>query len=212
VAIAVKICGLTRVEDALAAAELGADMIGFVFAPSPRRISLANASAISQSLPDDVARVGVFVNPSPDEVQSAIESCGLDHVQLHGPASPQLFRLPSAQAIAAMPLRSDVDCAELSEQMEKLTQGGARLFLVDSFVRGRWGGTGRVADWELARELAQLFPVMLAGGLNPENVAEAIGRVQPWGVDVSTGVEKAPGKKDRAKMECFIAAARGEGA
>ena len=205
----VKICGLTRAEDALAAAELGADMVGLVFAPSPRRIPLTEAKAISQSLPEAVARVGVFVNASESEVQSAIDSCGLDYVQLHGLVSPQLLRSLSAPAIVAVRLPSGLDADRLLAQMQSLAQNEVPLFLVDSFVRGRWGGTGRVADWDLAGKLAQCFPMMLAGGLNPENVAEAIRNVRPWGVDVSSGVEKAPGIKDRSKMERFIAAAKG---
>ncbi len=207
--IVVKICGLTRGEDALAAAELGADMVGFVFAPSRRRISVVDAKAVSQSLPEAVARVGVFVNASEDEVQSAIDSCGLDYVQLHGLVSPQLLRSLSAPAIVAIRLPSDADGGELLARMQSLARNKVPLFLVDSFVRGRWGGTGRVADWDLAGELAQHFSIMLAGGLNPENVVEAIRKVRPWGVDVSTGVEKAPGIKDRPKMERFIAAAKG---
>jgi len=202
--VKVKICGVTSVGDGLAAAAAGADMIGLMFyEPSPRHVPLAVAIEIARALPSHVVKVGVFVNPPADEVQRAIAECGVSVLQFHGDEPPEFctqfgvmnlkaFRIQEAASLAALP-RYPTDA-----------------WLLDGFSSGARGGTGERFNWELALEAKKLGrPIFLAGGLTPENVAEAVRRVQPFAVDVSSGVESAPGKKDPAKVRAFIAAAKG---
>jgi len=199
----VKICGVTSVSDGLAATVGGADMVGLMFYEgSPRQVPLATAIEIARALPPHVVKVGVFVNPSVDTVQRAIAECGLSLLQFHGDEPPDFciqfgvmslkaFRIRDAASLAALPgYRTDA-------------------WLLDAFSPAALGGTGEQFNWELALEAKKLGrPIFLAGGLTPENVAEAVRRVQPFAVDVSSGVESAPGKKDPAKVRAFIAAAK----
>lgn len=201
--VKVKICGITNLGDALDAVRLGADALGFMFyEPSPRYIRPEAAGEIVRALPPFVAKVGVFVNASRDQIRRAIETAGLDTVQLHGDEQPddcagfgvktvKAFRVQNRDSLAALPaFRTDA-------------------WLLDSFVPGKLGGTGALFNWDLAVEAKSLgAPVILAGGLTPENAASAASQVRPYALDVSSGVESSPGKKDPAKIERFIAAVR----
>ncbi len=200
--VKVKICGITSVADALAAVDAGADALGFMFyAPSPRNVSLGAAAEIIRQLPPFVAKVGVFVNPAEDEVRRAIADCGLDTLQFHGEETPEFCRRFSLKTMKAFRVRD----AESLEQTQPYTN---EAWLLDSYVAGQLGGTGARFNWDLATGAARRHTVLLAGGLTPENAAEAVLKVRPYGLDVSSGVESAPGKKDAAKVRTFIAAAK----
>ena len=211
----VKICGITRPEWAVAAAEAGADAIGLVFADSPRRVKAAVASRIIQALPPWVAAVGVFVDDDPMRVR-AMAALGLTAVQLHGDEPPRnLADLGNLKVIKAFRIGSEADVAaavEWKNESERLGRG-ADAYLVDARLPagGPKGGSGHVADWRLAARmiLEGLTPLILAGGLGPENVAEGIAAVRPWGVDGSSGLETAPGVKSPEKMRAFVEAVRG---
>ncbi len=202
--VRVKICGITRREDALRAVELGVDALGFVFWPkSPRAITPDQAAEITAALPPFVTRVGVFVDPPLDQIQKIVETVGLDAVQLHGSESPEFCAAVRwARVIKAFRIR---DRASL----ETLPHYRTSAWLLDAFHEAAPGGTGRRFDWTLAQEAVALGrPVILAGGLTPENISEAILQVRPYGVDVSSGVEEAPGRKDPERMARFLAAVR----
>lgn len=208
--VSIKICGLCSVEHALVATEAGADLLGCVFAPSRRQITLAVARQISEAvraastlLPHQPQLVGVFVNETPERMRDMVHACGFDAIQLSGD-EPPLF----AEALADIPLIKAIrfDGSEAEAGWLALEQPHVRL-LVDAHVPGSYGGAGVTADWQRATELAQHRPILLAGGLNPSNVAAAIHAVHPWGVDVSSGVE-TQGAKDLAKICAFLAAAR----
>lgn len=204
----VKVCGITRVEDASQAVGLGAAALGFVFWPaSPRAISVQAARDVAAAVPPLVARVGVFVDASADEVARIVDEVGLDAVQLHGGERPQGYERVKARLIKAVALNSDDDVLHAAALPAHVTM------LVDATDRVRRGGTGRVADWSHAAALAARRPVILAGGLTADNVADAIRKVRPWALDVSSGVESAPGIKSRERLEAFFAAvaASGEG-
>jgi phosphoribosylanthranilate isomerase len=206
----VKICGITNLEDALAAVEAGADLLGFNFyPPSPRYISPGSCAAILEGLERrrlQVVSVGVFVNASPAQVAAILSECGLAQAQLSGDEPPADLELLGERAFKSLrPENPETLAAWVSRYPRRSL---APAWLVDAYRPGQYGGTGQVADWSLARSLAEQAPVLLAGGLRPENVAEAIAQVQPWGVDVASGVEFTPGRKDRQKMAAFIAAAR----
>ncbi len=199
----VKICGLTSVADGLAAAGAGADMIGLMFYDgSPRHVSLATAGEISRALPPFVLRVGVFVNPEPDLVLRAIAECGLNLLQFHGAEDSDFCTQFGVMSLKAIRVRS-------AESLQTLGDFHTDAFLLDAYSPSGLGGTGEKFNWDLAIE-AQKFgkPIFLAGGLTPENVADAVRQVRPFAVDVSSGVESAPGKKDAAKVRAFIAAVR----
>jgi phosphoribosylanthranilate isomerase len=199
----VKICGLTSVADALAAAEAGADMIGLMFYDqSPRHITLATAVEISRALPPFVQRVGVFVNPTEALVTRAIAECGLSLLQFHGDEASDFCTQFGLMSLKAIRVR---DAASLKQ----LDNFHTDAFLLDAYSKAGLGGTGEKFNWDLAIA-AQKFgkPIFLAGGLTPENVADAVKQVRPFAVDVSSGVESAPGKKDAAKVRAFIAAVR----
>ena len=200
--VRVKICGITNVSDALAAVEAGAEALGFLFyEPSPRNVSLTTAADIVRRLPPFVARVGVFVNPSESLVRSAIETCGVDTLQFHGEETPELCRKFGQKTIKAFRVQGP-------ETLSVMKHYATDAWLLDSFVAGVRGGTGAKFDWDIAVEAKKLGrPVILAGGLTPENVAEAVRQVRPYAVDASSGVESSPGKKDHAKMRQFIRAA-----
>ncbi|NIR44622.1 MAG: phosphoribosylanthranilate isomerase [Gemmatimonadetes bacterium] len=199
----VKICGLTRPEDAARAVELGADALGVVFADSPRQVDIHRAREIFAAAPAYVARVGVFVDPSPDFVADAASRCGIDWVQLSGDETPELARAIDAPVIKAIHVESAAD-------LERAREFPAAAFLLDApTTDGRKGGTGIAFDWADAERLP--WPrdrVIMAGGLRPDNVAQAIRRLRPGGVDVSSGVESEPGIKDAVRLEEFITAVR----
>ena len=199
--IFIKICGITRVEDALHAVEQGATAIGFVFWPrSPRVVTAERAAEITSRLPTHVMRVGVFVDEPVNGIRMTVEQAGLTAVQLHGGESPTY-----ADALDCPVLRA-VSVADLIEASERWTPGTA--LLVDNIDPVRRGGTGTAIDWTQAAAVAHRRKVVLAGGLTPENVASAIHAVHPFGVDVSSGVEAAPGVKDFGKVSRFVTNAR----
>lgn len=201
--VRVKICGITRLEDARAAVEAGADALGFMFyEPSLRRVRLPEAAAIARQIPPFVARVGVFVNPDPAFVRQAVEACGLDTLQFHGEESPEFCAQFSLRQIKAFRVRDEStlqDCLRYPD----------RAWLLDSYVPGQLGGTGAVFNWALAARAKETNPwIILAGGLTPENIAQAVGQTRPYGVDVSSGVESAPGIKDARLIQAFVRAAK----
>ena len=199
----VKICGVTNVADALAAAEAGADMIGLMFYErSPRHISLATAEEISRALPPFVQRVGVFVNPAEELVTRAIGDCNLSLLQFHGEETSEFCTQFGLMSVKALRVRA-------AESLKALENFQTDAFLLDAYSKRGLGGSGEKFNWDLAVE-AQKFgkPIFLAGGLTPENVADAVQTVRPFGVDVSSGVESAPGKKDAEKVRAFIQAVR----
>src|SRR5258706_6405892 len=199
----VKICGVTNVADALAAAEAGADMIGLMFAEkSPRLITLPAAVEISRALSPFIVKAGVFVNPSEDLVLRAIGEAGVTLLQFHGDEPPEFCTQFGVMSMKAFRIRDEKSLAALPNY-------ATDAYLLDACSPGARGGTGEKFNWDLA-VAAQKFgrPVFLAGGLTPENVADAVRKVQPFGVDGSSGVASAPRKKDAAKIRAFIAAVR----
>ncbi len=216
----IKICGLRTVEGALAAATAGADLIGLVFTPSRRRVTIAEAQQIAVAAralpPPRPVIVGLFVNEPVDQVAAIAATVGLEAIQLSGDEPPD-YPAPSAlPLIKAIRMTGDaVEQAWLSRIATTPRPTGARLpalsALVDAHVAGAYGGTGTQADWTRAAAIARQCPTILAGGLNPTNVAAAIAQVNPLGVDVSSGVER-DGQKDPALIAAFVAAARGAAA
>lgn len=195
----VKICGITRAQDALLASDLGASAIGFVFWPkSPRYVDPVEATAIAAQLPADVAPIGVFVDPSLDEVRQVVDQVGLAAVQLHGDEPSAAYREWPYRVIKAIAVRgaTTVDIA-------RAVPAGVTV-LLDAADDERKGGTGRTSDWLVARSIAAQRRTFLAGGLRPSNVAEAIRVVSPYGLDVSSGVEAAPGRKDPARLRALF--------
>jgi len=204
--VKIKICGITTVADAAAAAEAGADLIGLMFyEKSPRHISLKTAAKIAGAIPAYVLKTGVFVNPPEELVTRAIGECGLNFLQFHGDEPPEFcvqFGIMSMKAFRIRDRRS----------LKSLPDYSTDAWLLDACAAGARGGTGEKFNWKLAVEAKKFGrPIFLAGGLTPENIAEAVRGVQPFGVDVSSGVESAPGKKDHTKVRAFIAAARSGG-
>jgi phosphoribosylanthranilate isomerase len=236
----VKICGITNIDDALAAIDAGADYLGFNFYPkSPRYLTPERCVQIQSAIGNHksaIRTVGIFVNDSPERVACLLDQCGLDLAQLHGEETPEMIAALNGRAFKAfrgigerhaeyaearslpsprLPLPQGEGNARLPlflwERVASPRRGGEvepPAFLVDAYSPTLYGGTGHTADWANARPLAQHYPFFLAGGLTPENVAEAIAQVRPWGVDVASGVESAPGKKDHAKVRAFIANAK----
>jgi phosphoribosylanthranilate isomerase len=203
--VRVKICGITRLEDAQAATAAGADALGFMFyAGSPRCIALAEAAEISRRLPPLISRVGVFVNPSEPEVRQALAGAGLNAVQFHGEESPEFCaRFAPTPVIKAFRIRGEESLAEL----KAFTR--VQAWLLDAWVKGARGGTGARFNWSLALEARTYgVPILLAGGLTPENAAQAAREVQPFALDVSSGVESGPGLKDAEKVRAFLAAVK----
>jgi phosphoribosylanthranilate isomerase len=199
----IKICGLTNIDDAKAARDAGADFLGFVlYSRSPRGISASDLRRIADKLGGGCKLVGVFVNHDPGEVARIASDCGLSAAQLHGDETHRDFAALSVPVWRAVRLHCNAPPEPVPDQWP------AARYVVDSFLPGIYGGTGITADWEGAAEIAKRFPVMLAGGLTPENVAEAVKLVHPLGVDAASGVEKEPGKKDHARIKAFISAAR----
>lgn len=199
----VKICGLTTLEDTLAAIDFGADYLGFNFyAQSPRYLSYEKAKRIFEEIPPNIPKVGVFVNEEYENIVDLSQLLGLDYLQFHGDESPEFCNQMGYPWWKAIRLENDAD-------LEKITQYESECILIDAFVRGQYGGTGEKPDWDLAKRVKNMGKkIFLAGGLNPENVALAIATVQPYAVDVASGVESKPGKKDLKKMEDFISKAK----
>ncbi len=196
----IKICGITNAEDAQAAVEYGADALGFIFhPPSPRYVSPVDAKSIIDSLPDKpVCKVGVFVNVIQARINEIVTYCGLDLIQLHGDESPEYcLRFPALKLIKAVSPRS-------TEDLKSLDEYTVRSFLIDFRCRGLYGGTGKTCDWGLAATIAREKPLILSGGLGPENLEEAIRNVSPPAVDICSGVESAPGNKDHEKMRMAV--------
>lgn len=201
--VKVKICGITNLPDAIAAAEAGADAIGFMFFDqSPRYITVADAAKIASALPPFVMRVGVFVNPNEELVFRAIAECGLSLLQFHGDETPEFCTQFGLMSMKAFRIRD-------RESLNTLDSYNTDAWLLDAYSSKGLGGTGEKFNWDLAVEAKKRGrPIFLAGGLTPENVAEAVQTVEPFGVDVSSGVESAPGKKDVAKIRNFIQMAK----
>ncbi len=198
----IKVCGLTRLEDALLACELGADALGFVFWPgSPRFVDPEQVRAIVTALPPFVATVGVFVNQTPAYVASVVSTAMLSTIQLHGEEDPADYTAVTRRVIKAVAVTPDFDLAHaVSALSQQVTM------LLDAHDPIRRGGTGQTIDWRVAAAVARIRPVILSGGLTPRNVAGARNSVQPYAVDVSSGVEASPGVKDPAKLRAFFAA------
>jgi len=211
----IKICGNTSLADANLAAQAGADAVGFVFAPSPRRVTSEAVATIVPQLPPTLEKIGVLVDASFDEITATIETCSLTGVQLHFDASPELTaRLRMRFGAALRILRVLHFESSAAQKPDLVHDPNIDGILVDSRTAEVIGGTGAVYDWSLASDTlfhsdnAPASHMIVAGGLTPENVAQAIAALHPWGVDVVTGVEAGPGRKDPAKVRAFIANAR----
>ncbi len=201
----VKICGITKLSDAIQAAKFGVDAVGFVFADSPRRVTREEAREISRGMPDGPARVGVFVNSAVDEVRTIIKYCGLDIVQLHGEESYDYCLELGENIIKALRVNGTLDIAKATRYAQ---EGGVMALLLDGFDPLTRGGTGRVFDWTMVRLIEGKPKLIIAGGLNPGNIADVVKIARPYGVDASSGVEKSPGVKDARLMYEFIENAR----
>ena len=190
----IKICGMTNLSDAINAAECGADALGFIFyRKSPRYIEPGVAREITRKLPDSVCKVGVFVNHDAEEIKEIVEFCGLDLIQLHGDESPEYCRqFPKSRLIKAV------------GEISRLLAYPVRAVLVDAIDPERYGGTGEKSDWDLAVRVKENYALILSGGLNPDNICQAIEIVSPDAVDINSGVERSPGKKDPEKVREII--------
>jgi len=206
----IKICGIKTVDDALAAIDLGADLIGFNFYPkSPRYVEVGVCRGIMSKVRTigRVTCVGVFVNASADVIHATMDTCGLGLAQLHGDETVEFMESLQEKSFKAIRLSTDSETdSRTIMDFAEFRKGAVPALLVDAAVKGLYGGSGVTADWDGAAELAKKYPLLLAGGLTPENVTEAVRRVKPWGVDVASGVESAPGKKDSSKMKAFVQA------
>lgn len=202
--VKVKICGITNLDDAVAAIESGADALGFVFFDkSPRYISPEEARLIIKKLPPFVVTIGVFVNEKTKRLEEVTNLSGIDVVQLHGDEPPEMCDI-SRRVIKAIRVKSVESLETLKNYKDRVS-----TFLLDTFRPDSVGGTGQIFDWDIAQKAKQFGRIILAGGLTPDNIAEAIKRVRPYGVDVSSGVESKVGKKDHKKMKLFIERAKG---
>jgi phosphoribosylanthranilate isomerase len=189
--VKVKICGITNYEDAVLAVDLGATALGFIFANSPRQITPQKARDIIHTIPPLVKTVGVFVNEGPAEIREIMHYCGLDLVQLHGDESPDLCHALMPSTIKALRIK---DVSSIQSSLAYL--GKVRALLLDTYAKDKAGGTGATFDWRLAIKIKELgTPIILAGGLDPSNIHDAIQTVRPYAVDVNSGVEESPGKK-----------------
>ncbi len=221
----IKICGIKTLNDALTAIEAGTDYLGFNFYPrSVRFIEKQACAEITSVLKKDhpqVKLVGVFVNASVLQVQDILNTCALDLAQLHGDEIPEMVASFGGKAFKAIRLSTDsvTDSRTVTDSetdswritdFAKTRRGVGPALLVDAAVKGFYGGSGVTADWNGAAALAKQYPLLLAGGLTPGNVAEAVRQVRPWGVDVASGVESAPGEKDPGKMKAFVRAVQSE--
>ena len=203
--VRVKICGLTNLDDARAATDAGAHALGFIFfGGSPRYITPTAATRVIKQLPPFVSKVGVFVNESIDSIREIARTTGIDAVQLHGEETPHLCEALSSDGFNV------IKAFRIKDQFSLAPLRGfsTSAFLLDSFVPGQLGGTGAKFNWDLAIQAATFgTPIILAGGLEPENIRDAVSKVSPYAVDVSSGVEKSPGQKDHSRIRAFITAA-----
>lgn len=198
----IKICGTTNLDDALIAVEAGADALGFIFVPNtPRYLHPDEAAKIIDELPPFITTVGLFVNAEQKEIDTIANNCSLDAIQLHGEEPPELCVTLNRRVVKAFRVKDE-------SSLSRLHDYHVRAYLLDTYVKGTMGGTGKVFDWNLAVKAKQYGRIILAGGLNPDNIASAILQVRPYGVDVSSGVEVSPGRKDPAKIKAFIGAVR----
>lgn len=199
----VKFCGITNQEDALRAADLGVDALGFIFSQrSPRQIRPELAARVIEHLPPFIVPVGVFIDPDEREVRRLVRDCGLALVQLHGNETPELCRRLAPAVLKAIRVQ---DKASLNRM---IPYRPVRAFVLDTYREDQPGGTGRKFDWDLAVQAKKFGPIILAGGLTPENVRQGMLQVRPVGLDVSSGIEAQVGKKDRDKMKRFLQAVR----
>ena len=230
--IKIKICGIKTLSDALAAIDSGADYLGFNFYPKSIRFikkdACAEIASVLKREHPHIKLVGVFVNSSVEEIKDILQTCHLDLAQLHGDETPEMVASFNGKAFKAIRL-SPSESAETSAHpflhplivsvdplakqsvdtsVHPLSSVDNPVLLIDAAVKGAYGGSGVTADWTAAAELAKKYPLLLAGGLTPDNVADAVRQVQPWGVDVASGVESAPGEKDAGKMSEFVKAVR----
>jgi phosphoribosylanthranilate isomerase len=197
----IKICGNTRREDVDLAVELGVDLLGFIFGPSKRHLDVDQAQQLVANIPDTIARVGVFVSEPVDVIAHAVEACGLTAVQIYRPITAGDREL-GVPLVPALRVRN-------GEDLDALSFEPGDHPLLDTWASDTTGGgTGQTWDWSKASRLARRFPILVSGGLNANNVADAIERLRPWGVDVCSGVEAEPGRKDHAKLRAFVAAVR----
>ena len=202
--VKVKICGITNLDDALAAVDFGADALGFVFFEgSPRYIPHDKADAIIKKIPSFATTIGVFVNEKAEQIEKIVGLTGIDVVQLHGDEPPEMCDIPR-RVIKAIRVKSLEDLDPLKYYKDRVS-----AFLLDTFTPEILGGTGQIFNWDIAVEAKRFGRIILAGGLTPDNIAEAVRRVRPYGVDVSSGVESEKGKKDHEKMKLFIERAKG---
>jgi len=196
----VKICGITNLEDALIAADLGADALGFIFAKgSQRKITADKVMNIIDKLPPFIVSVGVFVDSPIEEILSIIEQTGIQCIQLHGNESPSEYSKINIPVIKAFRVDDNF-------QVNAIQQFPASAYLLDTFVKGRAGGTGKTFDWNIAAAAKAYGRIILAGGLTSENISDAIKKGEPYGVDISSSIESAPGKKDKGKLQQLFAA------
>lgn len=200
----IKICGIKTLKDALAAIAAGADYLGFNFYPKSIRFieksACAEITSVLKREHPQVKLVGVFVNSPVDEIKDILQTCQLDLAQLHGDETPEIFSQLAPHAFRAF--------RGIPESNAGYERNDVPAMLIDAAVKGVYGGSGVIADWSAAAELAKKYPLLLAGGLTSENIADAVCQVQPWGVDVASGVESAPGEKDAGKMSAFVNAVR----
>ena len=198
--INIKICGITRFEDAAEAVKLGANALGFIFTSSPRQISPEKARDIIGSLPPFVKSVGVFVNESPATIRDITDLCGLDLVQLHGDESPNLCKEFMPYTMKALRIKDDSIIPSIESY-----RGKVRALLLDTYVKNKPGGTGKTFDWDLAVKIKTFnIPIILSGGLGPNNIKDAIKTVRPYGVDINSGVEESPGKKNHTLLKTLF--------
>ncbi|NQT71410.1 MAG: phosphoribosylanthranilate isomerase [Chloroflexi bacterium] len=197
--VKVKICGITNLEDALGAVEYGADMVGFIFAPSPRKVDPQTVKDIVDKLPSSMIKVGVFMDEELDKVKDTVSFCGLDMAQLHGDETPEFCAALSSKVIKTFTPQSLTSFDLLKN------------YSVDAFMLDKQKGTDTLSEqlWPIAKQMGTHGPVILAGALTPANVTKAINAAHPYAVDVASGVEKEPGKKDHQKMQDFIRKCKG---
>ena len=196
--VKVKICGMTNLKDVKIAVDGGVDAVGFIFyKKSPRSVTMQAVREIVLELPPFVDSVGVFVNETAEQINKIADHCKLDRVQLHGDESPAFCKKIRRRVIKAIRVK-DI------QSLKKLSDYPVSSFLLDTFSEDQYGGTGKVFDWNLAYPAKKYGPIILAGGLTPINVRQAIQRIQPYGVDVCSGVESQPGIKDHKKMQAFL--------
>ena len=199
----VKICGIKNLQDAIIAADYGADAIGFVFAKSIRKVSKEKVRAIVRKLPPFVTTVGLFVDETAEEIEAAYRFCGLDAVQLHGNEPPNIInKLKDIKTIKAFRIQNEKDIIPIKKYKP-------HAILLDGYSENQMGGTGTSFDWKIVKKLKTTTPIIVAGGLTPLNVSQAIKIVNPYGVDVSSGVERDRGVKDKRLIKKFIDAVKG---